>query len=238
MHDNHNPLRAVGYCRWSRERENGYGLASQEDAIRRWADYKRADLIEVIRDDDISGVTDPAAREGLSRGLTMLRDGEADALVVAKFDRLARSLTAFADVLRLSQEQGWALVCLDPELDFTRAAGRAMGSMLIAFADLERESFQDRMQGGRRAKIARGGYGGGQRLHRRFGFELAAQPEGGFEWQPVPEEQAVIGQILQRRHSGDTLQAIADELTREGVAAPSGKVWHPVTVKRIAEREA
>jgi DNA invertase Pin-like site-specific DNA recombinase len=232
------PLRAIGYCRRSRERENGYGLDTQKDALRRWADYKQAEMVAVIPDDDVSGVADPMQREGLSRALGMLEAGKADALVVAKFDRLARSLTAFAEVLKLSQEQGWALVCLDPDMDFGRAAGRAMGAMLIAFADIEREAFTDRMQGGRRAKMARGGYGGGQRLHRRFGFELAPQREGGYEWQPVPEEQDVITRIVGWRGEGHTLQAIADRLTRAGVAAPSGPAWNAVTIMRIAKRAA
>lgn len=55
----------------------------------------------------MSGVTDLEAREGLSQALAQLRAQEADALVVAKFDRLARSLIAFVDVLKLSQAEGW-----------------------------------------------------------------------------------------------------------------------------------
>lgn len=139
----------IGYTRRSRERANGFGLEAQADAIRRWADYEGVEVVEIVRDDDVQGVVEPVAREGLARALTLLEAHGADALVVAKFDRLARSIVGFADVLKLSQAQGWQLVCLDPMLDLRRAHDRAIAAMLISFADIEREAFIDRMQGGR-----------------------------------------------------------------------------------------
>ncbi len=234
-------MRIVGYCRRSKERANGFGLEAQEDAVRRWADYERADVVSIERDDDVSGITDPEAREGLSRALATLRAGGADALVVAKFDRLARSLIAFADVLKLSEAEGWQLIVLDPMLDLRTAAGRAMSMMLIAFADIEREAFTNRMRDGRRAKIARGGYSGGNRLARRYGFRLVASAGGGFEYEPIPDEQEIIAAIVDARSSGLSTRAVADQLNADGVAPPAGRQWYHSAVGRVtraAERMA
>jgi DNA invertase Pin-like site-specific DNA recombinase len=232
------PLRAVGYCRRSQQQETTYGLDAQEDAIRRWADYNRAQLVAVEPDDDVCGALDPEQRPGFARALERLRAGEADVLVVAKFDRLARSIIGFGDVLRMMRDDDLQLVVLEPELDLRRAHGRAMASMLIGFADIEREAFSDRMQAGRKAKMRRGGYGGGSRLARRYGYQLAPGEDGKLEYLPVEAEQGVIQRISDLRKGGATLAAIRRALEAAGVAPPAGSRWHEPTIKRIAERAA
>jgi site-specific DNA recombinase len=232
------PPRGIGYTRRSQHRENGFGLNDQGDSIRKWGAYTDTEIIEIIEiieDDATSGVIDPSARDGLGRALELLRSGEASILVAAKFDRLARSIIGFAELLKLSEAEGWTIVVLEPQLDLRTAAGRAMASMLIAFADIEREAFRDRMQGGRRAKATRGGYTGGQRLHPRFGFKLVQQDDGALEYEPAPEQQATIDRIVEMRDTGQTLGAIAQTLEAEGIAAPSGgQRWHEMTISRIA----
>jgi hypothetical protein len=57
-----------------------------------------------------------------------LKRKEARALVVAKLDRLSRSVQHFARFLDLAQRQRWALVALDPSVDMTQPSGRMCGS--------------------------------------------------------------------------------------------------------------
>jgi Resolvase, N terminal domain len=64
--------------------------------------------------------------------LETLRAGDPDALVVAKFDRLARSLVSFAYILKLSEAEGWTIICLDPQLDLRTAVGRAIARQLTS----------------------------------------------------------------------------------------------------------
>ena len=58
----------------------------------------------------------------------------ADGLVVAKLDRLSRSMLDFAAVMAKAQKQGWALVALDCAVDTTTPAGEAMAHVLATFA--------------------------------------------------------------------------------------------------------
>jgi DNA invertase Pin-like site-specific DNA recombinase len=69
--------------------------------------------------------------EGLERG-------RADALVVAKLDRLSRSMLDFTAVMAKAQKEGWALVALDCAVDTTTPAGEAMAHVLATFAQFER----------------------------------------------------------------------------------------------------
>ena len=229
-------MRVAAYLRRSKERDNGYGLEAQEDKIRRWVDYREAELVDVYSDDDVSGIVEPSERSGFARALEAIREGRVDTLVIAKFDRLSRSMPGFVNVLRSSQDDGWRLVCLDPEVDFSTAIGRAMAYMLIAFAEVEREAFIDRMQGGRRAKARAGGYVGGARLHRRYGYELAANEAGRLVYIENAAEQDVIRAIMSMR-SHSTYRAIAAALNEQGTPPPAGRQWHAKTVQRICARE-
>jgi hypothetical protein len=80
----------IGYVRVSTadQVESGLGLAAQETAIREEAERRGWDL-EIVRDEGRSG---KRVNPGLRSALDDLRAGLADGLVVAKLDRLARSV--------------------------------------------------------------------------------------------------------------------------------------------------
>lgn len=70
----------------------------------------------------MSAVVPPGERPELGPVLASL--GQGDVLVVARLDRLSRSVYDSTRLMREAEERGWALVCLDPEFDLTTAAGR------------------------------------------------------------------------------------------------------------------
>lgn len=182
----------------------------------------------------MSGATPPDDRPLLGPALAGLV--KSDVLVIAKFDCLSRSLFDFAGLIRRSQREGWSLVCLDPELDLTTASGQAMAGMLAVFAQYEKEQLVERLQGAKRAKARAGGYVGGTRLHRRYGYRLVESPDGGKEYEPVPEEQEVIAEMRRLRGKDMTLSAICTALEDQGVEGPTGGGWFEPTVHRILKR--
>lgn len=70
--------------------------------------------------------------------LSDVDEGGARALVVAKLDRLSRSLLDFSSLMERSRKRGWALVALDLGVDTTTPAGEMMASVLATFAQYER----------------------------------------------------------------------------------------------------
>src|SRR3954454_14784867 len=90
-------VRAIGYVRvsTSEQADSGAGLAAQEHAIRTEAERRGWDLVEVFVDAGVSGRS-LTGREALAAALEAVEDGgRADVLVVAKLDRLSRSLVDF-----------------------------------------------------------------------------------------------------------------------------------------------
>ena len=154
----------------------------------------------------------------------MLRKGEADGLVIAKLDRLTRSIADWQMLIDgyfgERSRYGKQLFSVGDSIDTRTAAGRLVLNVLLSVAQWEREAIGERTRDALQHKI---------RNHERcgkvrFGFDLAYRTEivRGKEKAvgilvPNPAEQEVIARMLAMRDAGRTLREIAAELTRLGI---------------------
>ena len=204
--------RVIGYMRVSTEEqaESLAGLEAQRAAILAEAERRGWHLVEVIEDAGFSGKS--LKRPGIATALDALRRHRADALVVAKLDRLSRSLLDLAGLMETATREHWALVALDVNVDTTTPSGKAMASMMGVFAQLERDLIGQRT----REALA---------VKRREGVQLG-RPRS------LPED--VVARIVAERAEGAALQLIADRLTAEGVpGAQGGRRWYASTVRAV-----
>jgi DNA invertase Pin-like site-specific DNA recombinase len=74
----------------------------------------------------------------------MLKAGDADALICSKLDRLGRDVGDFADLLKRSQREGWALVLLDLQGGHIHVDGEAAALMFAAIAQADRKRIGER----------------------------------------------------------------------------------------------
>jgi len=93
-----------------------------------------------------------ADRPGLAQALNYLRDGE-DVLVVARLDRLGRSLPDALRTVQQLAEHKIGLEALDVKLDTSTASGKMMLTLLLALAEWERDLLRERTREG----VARAG---------------------------------------------------------------------------------
>lgn len=224
----------VGYTRVSsnRQLDEGFGLEIQEEQIRRWCAAHDHRLVRVFRDEAVSGAKDSADRPGLAKALTSL-NGSASILVVAKLDRLARSLTVQEAVLAQAWRMGANVVATDfgeiAQDDPDDPMRTAMRQMMGVFAQLERAMISSRMNAGRRAKLARGGYAG-------HGSPRLGQRSKNGELVADELEQQVIARMVELDSEGLSLRQIAERLTGEGLRPKRGGVWHPTVIRRTLAR--
>jgi len=205
-------MRVIGYVRVSTEeqRSSGAGLAAQRAAIGAECTRRGWTLIEVIEDAGFSAKD--LKRPGVQIALETLQRGEAGALVVAKLDRLSRSMLDFTAVMAMATKQNWALVALDCAVDTTTPAGEAMANVLATFAQFERRLIGQRTREALAAKRASG---------VRLGRPLS-----------LPVE--VRERITSERKAGRSLAAIAEMLNEEQVpTAQGGRQWWPSTVRAV-----
>lgn len=106
--------------------------------------------------DVISG--SKSSRTALDQMMARLRQREFDVVMVVKLDRLARSLSHFAQIVAELDKYGVALVCPGQGIDTSKAnpAGRLQMHVLAAVAEFERSLIIERTKAGLAAARARG----------------------------------------------------------------------------------
>ena len=236
-------LRAVAYLRVSTDRqaESGLGLDVQRECIRDWARRENARIVAWETDEGVSGAKDVGERPGLSAALAMISDGRADALAMAKLDRLARTLDVQEAVLAQVWRAGAkAFTCDGGEVlrdDPEDPMRKAMRQMMGVFSELERGMIAARMRAGRRRKAEEGGFAYGS---PPFGTRAAEikRDDGKRVRELVPHEKeaATIRKAVEMREQGMSLRAIAEILNSEGLKSKRDKDWHPTTLARVLQR--
>src|SRR5580765_3371525 len=100
------PMRVLGYVRVSTDEQSssGAGLEAQRRAIVGECKRRGWHLVEVIEDAGFSAKD--LKRPGVQAALRVLKGGDASALVVAKLDRLSRSMIDFTGVMGKAQKEG------------------------------------------------------------------------------------------------------------------------------------
>ena len=138
----------------------GYGRVSteQQTEAQQRAQLEAAGCDEVITEQISSGKAD---RPGLAQVLGALQRG--DQLVVAKLDRLARSLVELLAIASDLEAGGIDLVVLDQAIDTSTPAGRLMFQVLGAVSQFERELAIERTRASVAHRRAIGGDLGGRR---------------------------------------------------------------------------
>jgi DNA invertase Pin-like site-specific DNA recombinase len=205
---------ALGYARVSTAEQagSGLGLDAQRAAITAACRQRGWELTGLLVDAGVSAGS--AVRPALAQALDALqvRPGP-QVLVVAKLDRLARSVRHYARLLDLAEAEGWSLLALDVESSTPQ--GRFLRTVLAGFAELERELISLRT----REALA------------------AARARGTVLGRPVDVEDQVADVIAELRRRRWPATRIARELERRGLPAPrGGTTWHTTTVTGILRR--
>ena len=207
--------RALGYIRLSRANENGVSLEAQRAAITDACKQRGWNLVDVVEDKARSGAT--MKRPGVLRAINRL-DNDEDVLVIARLDRLSRSVRDFANLLYEAQ-RGWNVAALDMGIDTTTPQGEMMAHMLMAVAEFERKLI------GERTKQALA-------YVRKQGKQLG---------RPREVSDQAIERIRELRRGGKkqrTYSEIARLLNEQRLPTRRGGRWHPSSVKRVLSWES
>src|SRR5262245_9512662 len=118
---------AIAYIRVSSEEQadSGLGLEAQRQRIAAYCDPKGLRLAEVFDDPGISGGKPLACRPAGSKLLASAKKSKA-IVIVAKLDRLFRSVADAATVIADFEKKGIQLVAIAEGFDTTNPYGRAM----------------------------------------------------------------------------------------------------------------
>jgi DNA invertase Pin-like site-specific DNA recombinase len=201
----------IGYVRVSTEEQGteGAGLEAQKQAIEQECQRKGWTLLRI--EQDVASGKSTNGRPGLHRALEAIRTGEAQGIVVAKLDRLTRSVVSFGQLLQEATKAGWNIVALDFGLDLSTPQGKLVANVLVSVAEWEREMIGLRTKEALAVRKAQG---------VRLGREQVIAPE-------------LADRIRAMRDSGMTLRAVARQLNTEGIPAPVGSEWRHTSFRSL-----
>ena len=203
----------VGYLRVSTDEQadSGLGLAAQRSAIEAECGRRGWTLAAVHTDAGISGKS-VVNRPGLTEALAAVDTGAAAGIVVAKLDRLSRSLADYANLMARAQAGRWNIVALDLGIDLSTAAGEFMANVMASAAQWERRIIGQRTRDALAVKRSQG-----VRLGR-----------------PTVLTADVTARIVAAHQAGAGWSAIARDLNTEQVpTAHGGAQWYPSTVRAV-----
>ena len=113
-------------------------------------------------------------RPALKRLLAAVEARAVDCIVVYKVDRLSRSLTDFARIVEVLDQNGVSFVSVTQQFNTTTSIGRLTLNILLSFAQFEREIISERTRDKMSAARRKGKWIGG---HPVLGYDI--DPKGG-----------------------------------------------------------
>ena len=126
-------------------------------------------------------------RPALAELMRDIEDGQVDAVVVYKIDRLTRSLLDFVRLVEIFDRQRIALVSISQAFDTSDSMGRMILNVLLTFSQFERELIAERVRDSIRTR-------------KRHGQVHGGLPPFGYDWDKdglrVVEHEAAIVRFI------------------------------------------
>ena len=215
----------MSYCRVSTEDQSQFGvsLQAQEQKIKQYADLYGFKISENISDSGYSAKN--LNRPGVQKILEMMQKKEIEAVIVAKLDRLTRSIRDLADIVELANKKDISLVSVNEHIDTGTAAGRMILNMLGVISQWERETIGERTSAALQYKKESGKV---YNCNALYGY----RNENG-QLIPVQAEQEAITFMLHFREQNYSFKAIAKKLNENGISSRTGNPWHGEQVRRV-----
>ena len=180
-------------------------------------------LLDIIVDGGESAKS--LQRPGMTRLLAMVDARQVEAVIVAKLDRLTRSVKDLCELLERFERRDVALISVAESLDTGSAAGRLVINILTAVSQWEREAIGERTRDALSHKRRNGERVG----NLPYGYRLA---EDGLHLQADAAEQAVLARVGELR-VGHSLRQIAARLNEQGLRTRRGSPWRLESVARV-----
>jgi DNA invertase Pin-like site-specific DNA recombinase len=194
----------------------GAGLKAQLTTIKYGLRFRQQTALNWDCEDEGKSGKD-LHRKGLTEALDFIHAGQAGGLIVAKLDRLSRSLLDFAHLMAQADKEGWNIVALDLGVDLSTPAGKMMAQILAVFAEFERNVIGQRTRDGLAEKRAEGVILGRPHMAKNLTPELLT---------------AIIGAY----HLEGGFSQAARFLNAAGTPTPTGgAIWYPATVERVVK---
>lgn len=200
--------RVLGAARLSRSTDESTSIERQKEQITLTCRARDLTLVHMAEDTDTSGAVSPFARDDLGDWLRNHVD-EFDVIMVAKLDRLTRSLLDFADLIKWCNKNGKTIVSVAESIDLGSPAGRLLANILCLFAQFERERIGERRSEAYHKLAGMGKWNGGAAVP--WGYKPV---KAGDHWDLIPDPDVlpVVLSTVEAVVEGQSINVLAKAL--------------------------
>ena len=230
-------LRVALYLRYSSDLQDDATIETQREECTAKARRLDAEAVIVQEYVDTAQSGKVEARPEFQR---MISDSKADprpwdCLIVRKFDRFARDVTASRVYKTMLRRQGIKVISAREDVDTKTAHGRLLEVIIEAVAAFYSENLSMETKSGMTTNTKRGFRCGGT---APYGYKNVREPDPttGKERTrlAIDEDEApAVRWMFERYAAGDGLKKIVSSLTAKGFRPRKAAVWHQTTVKTI-----
>jgi DNA invertase Pin-like site-specific DNA recombinase len=215
-------MKAFAYLRVSgRGQIEGDGFERQLLACEKYAADHGCEIVEVFREEGVSGTKELDDRPALALLLAALEENGIKTVIIEKLDRLARHLMLQETIIADMQRHGYTLIsAYEPDLCSDDPSRNLMRQIMGAIAEYDRVMIVQKLRAARQRKKVKCGKGEGRHA---FGEKA--------------HEANTLKEILEWRAAGASAKHIAEALNLGGYKSRSGKPWLGTTVAKILRRE-
>jgi len=211
-------MKAFGYLRVSGKGQvDGDGFPRQLKAIKEYAAAHDIKIVNVYREEGVSGTKESADRPAWSELMIALHSNGVRVVIIERLDRLARDLMVQETIVADLRKHGFELVSVaEPDLMANDPTRILVRQMMGAVAQYEKNQIVLKLRGARLRKRAREGRCEGR---KPFGY--------------YDGEAGAIERMKALRAAGMGFDRIAAQMNAEGLNTRTGKRWHGLVVNRI-----
>ena len=219
-------MNLLGYVRVSTDgQEDNTSIENQSQSIESYCEARRWTLDDLFV--DVASGKD-FERKAFKAMIDRLHLNGVDGVIVYRYDRLSRSPVdgrLFTDQL---EKRGKAFLSVQDNIDTSTPLGRAMFTMMLTFAEMERSIIVERMTNGKNQRVKQG--------KRCSGFVYGYRWNGtGSEKRLEPDEceEVVVKRIYQLYIKTHSYQSVANSLNEAGMRTRRGNPWSRFGVRKI-----
>lgn len=214
-------VKAHAYLRVSGKGQvEGDGFTRQLKAIREYAAAHGIKIVNIFREEGVSGAKDLENRPALLELMTALHSNGVKLVLIEKLDRLARDLMVQETIIGDLRKNGFDLISVaEPDLCTDDPTRKLMRQIFGAIAEYEKTMIVLKLRGARIRQKAKTGTCEGR---KRFGHYVG--------------EAVALSRMEALRAEGLGFDRIAATLNQEGVPTRTGKPWHGVVCNRILSK--
>jgi DNA invertase Pin-like site-specific DNA recombinase len=216
------------YARQSLDKKDSLSIEGQIEKCRLHTQSE----VKIYQDKGFSGKN--TCRPAFTALMEAVEAGQISKILVYRIDRFSRSISDFYRVWEKLQQHNVAFQSVTESFDTSTPMGLAMLSIILIFAQLERETTAERVRDNYHHRFSLGAWPGGP---APFGFDLTKvyDKDGRRVSSLVANEQAEIVQFIFDEYTkpDTSLRSIAHLLTEMGTHGPKQESWDNVTLSRL-----